>query len=312
MSLFSQKHTVRRLNSEATDKTLNSHWSPEQTAGKWLRIMNSPTCPLKTAVCGLCKWSCIDRILAPALSLLPALFALSGTFSPTEVSIASSSLTATPPHPPLPLHPSPHPILPPVLLYLSTESAFQSSMPQACREAAHGLNYAPSDTHSTSDLLSLFSLSLYKVAYFSGGKGRSAPQDQEKLKLLGILNFPLAYVWNWTVECRFWSWKQNCVNIWCFGFTGPLFAKPRCVLNINLCMQNRPQIKSNNKNVLYLFLILLVFGSPPHCFGISWEMSLNKTENKTVSFAWIWRPTWHLPNDSWHWLQQQLAGKAVV
>lgn len=47
------------------------------------------------------------------------------------------------------LHPSPHPFSPLFYsFYLCTESAFQSSMPQACREPDHGVNYTPTDTRS--------------------------------------------------------------------------------------------------------------------------------------------------------------------
>lgn len=75
--------------------------------------------------------------LSPAFTIYSFLSSF-GTFCPIEVSTASFCIfffIETPP-PPLLLHHSPYPLLPPVLhsLYLCTESAFQSSMPQACRE----------------------------------------------------------------------------------------------------------------------------------------------------------------------------------
>lgn len=97
---------------------------------------------------------------------------------------------------------------------------------------------------------------------------------QWKLKLLGIVNFPLAYVWNWTVTCRFWFSKQNYVNKRCFGFTEPLYAEPDCV--INLCTQNERQIKSSHKES-FIFIFYLAG------FWISASLLWHPSGNKTVS-----------------------------
>lgn len=130
----------------------SSHLSQQQTAGTSLRIIKSTIHPLQPLrVAYVTDLAFIDIIFAATASIVPSqqdFFSHRGVhcfislfFSPHNTPSLSLSL---------PLRPSPHPVLPPILLYLCTESAFQSSMPQACREAVHGLNYTPSDTQSTS------------------------------------------------------------------------------------------------------------------------------------------------------------------
>lgn len=87
----------------------------------------------------MCYFNLSSFTFTPAFTIYRNL-----TFCPTELSIASFHIFSSLKHPislSLLLHPSPHPLLLPVLFYLCTESAFQSSVPQACRETDHGVNY---------------------------------------------------------------------------------------------------------------------------------------------------------------------------
>lgn len=191
-----KKLRVRRLNSAAPTKTLNSHWSPEQTAGKWLRIVNSPICPQKAALCGLCKWSCIDIIFCTgSLTSACAVRSQWDFFLPPRCLLLRCLSQQ-----PLPPPPRSHcvPLLTPFSLPFYSICVLNQHFRAVCRRPAErqsmDLIMLP-QIHIPPHICFPFSLCHFiKWLISAAAKAGQHHKLQWKLKLLWILNFPLARV----------------------------------------------------------------------------------------------------------------------